>query len=54
MTHETESTPTGILTVPMSVWLELFYDLVFVAAILVSGDRGLSVMCLRENCIHLR
>jgi low temperature requirement protein LtrA len=26
---------TSILTVPMSVWVELFYDLVFVAAILV-------------------
>jgi low temperature requirement protein LtrA len=38
MTHEPESEPTSILTVPMSVWLELFYDLVFVAAILVLSD----------------
>ncbi len=38
MTHEPESQPTSILTVPMSVWLELFYDLVFVAAILVLSD----------------
>jgi low temperature requirement protein LtrA len=38
MTHEPESEPTGLLTVPMTVWLELFYDLVFVAAILVLSD----------------
>jgi low temperature requirement protein LtrA len=35
MTHEPASEPTSIMTVPMNVWLELFYDLVFVAAILV-------------------
>jgi low temperature requirement protein LtrA len=38
MTHEPASEPTGLLTVPMTVWLELFYDLVFVAAILVLSD----------------
>jgi low temperature requirement protein LtrA len=42
MTHERETEPTsepaGILAVPMTVWLELFYDLVFVAAILVLSD----------------
>ena len=38
MTHEPESDPTGLLAVPMTVWLELFYDLVFVAAILVLSD----------------
>jgi low temperature requirement protein LtrA len=30
--------PIGILDVPMTAWLELFYDLVFVAAILVLSD----------------
>src|SRR4051794_33732473 len=41
MTHEQHRSeapspePTSILTVPMNVWVELFYDLVFVAAILV-------------------
>ena len=41
MTHEQNRSEvpspehTSILTVPMTVWLELFYDLVFVAAILV-------------------
>jgi low temperature requirement protein LtrA len=38
MTHEPASEPTGLLTVPVTVWLELFYDLVFVAAILVLSD----------------
>src|SRR5204862_7004252 len=38
MTHEPASEPTGLLTVPITVWLELFYDLVFVAAILVLSD----------------
>lgn len=38
MTHEPESESTGLLAVPMTVWLELFYDLVFVAAILVLSD----------------
>ena len=41
MTHEQNQSeapspePSSVLTVPMSVWVELFYDLVFVAAILV-------------------
>ena len=41
MTHEQSQSevpspePSSVLTVPMSVWVELFYDLVFVAAILV-------------------
>lgn len=38
MTHESQSDPASFLAVPMAVWLELFYDLVFVAAILVLSD----------------
>ena len=38
MTDEREPELTGVLAVPMAVWLELFYDLVFVAAILVLSD----------------
>ncbi|HEY7107424.1 MAG TPA: low temperature requirement protein A [Acidimicrobiia bacterium] len=35
---ERSQEPIGILDVPMTAWLELFYDLVFVAAILVLSD----------------
>ena len=38
MTHRPDSEPTTLTAVPMTVWLELFYDLVFVAAILVLSD----------------
>jgi low temperature requirement protein LtrA len=38
MTHQRDSQPTTLTAVPMIVWLELFYDLVFVAAILVLSD----------------